>query len=254
MKSANYDDLLQRTWFYRFVLPDGRCTRTYDDGALDAIHDTRWSMLESVLTQRFGASLRGGRAIDLACHQGWFAAKLAARGADDVLGVDARAEHIADATSMGHALELPHLRFLQSDVHALSSAALGTFDVVLLFGLIYHLENPVGALRVARELTAPGGVCVIETQISPGISGWMDYGSYRFVRPIKGSFAIIDETDDTHGPEASTTGICLVPSREAMGWILGKLGFSRVEEVPVPSDGYEQLVHHKRAMFACYCD
>ncbi|HET8897906.1 MAG TPA: methyltransferase domain-containing protein [Rhodanobacteraceae bacterium] len=179
---------------------------------------------------------------------------MAARGADEVLGVDARAEHVADASLIRDALGLSRLRFQQSDVHTLDTAALGRFDLVLLFGLIYHLENPVGALRIARELTAPGGVCVIETQIAPGVSGWMDYGSYRFVRPIKGSFAIIDEIDDTHGPEASTTGICLVPSLDAMHWILGKLGFSRVEEVPVPADGYEQHVHHKRAMFACYLD
>jgi len=72
------------------------------------------------------------------------------------------------------------------------------------------------------------------------------------VRPLKGSFGIIDETDDTHGPEASTTGICLVPSVEALLWILGKLGFSRVEVLPPPADAYEQIKHGKRVMVAAW--
>ena len=110
----------------------------------------------------------------------------------------------------------------------------------------------MGALRVARSLTRR--LCVVETQVVPGMTGWVDYGSYRFVRPLKGSFGIIDEIDDTHGPEASTTGICLVPSVEALCWIMQRVGFSRVEVLPVPHDGYEQLVHHKRVMVAGWVD
>lgn len=254
MQGPEQDNISQKVWFYRFELPDGRVTPTYDDGALDAVHDTRLVMLESVLTASFGPDLEGHKAVDLACHQGWFGTKLAQRGADSVLAVDARAEHIADATMISDALGLKNMQCLQSDVHALEPSSLGTFDVVLMFGLIYHLENPIGALRIAQALTAKGGVCLVETQIVPGLSGWVDYGSYRFVRPLKGSFGIIDETEETHGPEASTTGICLVPSLEALFWILRKIGFDRVEQVPVPENGYEQLRYHKRSMVACYVD
>ncbi len=96
-----------------------------------------------------------------------------------------------------------------------------------MMGLLYHLENPVGALRTCRALCRK--LCLIETQIVPGMSGWVDYGGYQYVRPLKGSFGIIDETGDTHGPEASITGICLVPSLEALLWILEKVGFSQVQ-------------------------
>ncbi|HEY0178136.1 MAG TPA: DUF1698 domain-containing protein [Dokdonella sp.] len=250
--SANERRILDKTWFYRFDLPDGRTTSTYDDGALDSIHETRLAMLRGVVERRFGDSLAGRSAIDIACHQGWFATKLAAWGADDVLAVDARSEHVADTTLMRDALGLANLRVQQADVHALDAAALGTFDLVLMLGLIYHLENPVGALRVARALTR--GICVVETQIVPGLSGVVDYGSYRFVRPLKGSFGIVDETEETHGPEASTTGICLVPSLDALFWILRKIGFARVELVEPPADAYEQLRYGKRVMVVGYVD
>lgn len=243
---------LSKTWFYPFRLPSGHVTTTYDGGALDAIHATRLSMLKAALRAEYGDSIAGRNVIDIACHQGWFSVQLAQMGARDVLAVDARTEHVADATLIRDALGLSNLRIEQSDVHALSPANVGTFDIVLMLGLIYHLENPVGALRVARALTKR--VCLVETQIVPGMTGVVDYGSFRFVRPLKGSFGIIDETEETHGPEASTTGICLVPSLEALFWILRKIGFSRVEMLPPPEDAYEQLRYGKRVMVAAYVD
>ena len=250
--SAIEQRILDKTWFYRFTLPSGKVTSTYDDGALDLIHDTRLAMLQQVIDRHFGGSLAGRNAVDIACHQGWFATKLAGWNADDVLAVDARAEHVADTTLIRDALQLDKLRVEQSDVHALDPARMGRFDLVLMLGLIYHLENPVGALRQARALCR--NACVVETQVVPGLSGMVDYGSYRFVRPLKGSFGIIDETDDTHGPEASTTGICLVPSVEALLWIMRKIGFARVELLPPPADAYEQLLHGKRVMVVGYVD
>ncbi|HEX5122797.1 MAG TPA: DUF1698 domain-containing protein [Rhodanobacteraceae bacterium] len=244
--------VLSKTWFYPFRLPSGQVTTTYDGGALDAIHATRLSMLQAALRDEFGDSIAERTVVDIACHQGWFSTKLAQMGAKDVLAIDARDEHVADATLIRDALGLRNMRVAQSDVHALTRDAYGTFDIVLMLGLIYHLENPVGALRVARALAKR--ICLVETQIVPGMTGMVDYGSYRFVRPLKGSFGIIDETEETHGPEASTTGICLVPSLEALFWILRKVGFSRVELLPPPADAYEQLRYGKRVMVAAYVD
>lgn len=244
--------VLSKTWFYPFRLPGGQVTTTYDGGALDAIHATRLVMLQTALRAEFGDSIADRSVIDIACHQGWFSTKVAEMGARDVLAIDARAEHVADATLIRDALGLRNMRVAQSDVHALTPQAPGTFDIVLMLGLIYHLENPVGALRVARALTRR--ICLVETQIVPGMTGMVDYGSYRFVRPLKGSFGIVDETEETHGPEASTTGICLVPSLEALFWILRKVGFSRVDLLPPPADAYEQLRYGKRVMVAAYVD
>lgn len=239
---------LGQTWFYPFRLPSGHTTPTYDGGALDQIHATRTQMLDAALDTEFGSDRSGLSALDMACHQGWFSAHLAQSGFGQITGVDTRAEHVRDASLIRDVLRLDHWRVVQSDIHDLTPENAGTHDLVLCFGLIYHLENPVGALRVARNLCRR--LCLVETQVVPGLTGWVDYGSYRFVRPLKGSFGIIDETGETHGPEASTTGICLVPSVEALVWIMQRIGFSRVEVLPVPDDGYEQLVHRKRVMVA----
>jgi ubiquinone/menaquinone biosynthesis C-methylase UbiE len=243
-------EVLARDWFYRFSLPSGRVTGSAHPPDVLAIHDTRWAMAETALRRAFpeGASRAG--ALDLACHQGWFSLKLREFGFGSVHGIDARAQHVEDARLIAAAKGMEHVAFSRGDVHALTPAIAGTHDLVLCFGLLYHLENPVGALRVARSLCRR--LCLIETQVAPGQTGVVDYGSYRFVKPIEGSFVIVDETGETHGPEASTLGISLIPSLEALHFILRKVGFSKVEPLPVPEDGYEQLKYGKRVLLAAW--
>lgn len=57
------------------------------------------------------------------------------------------------------------------DFMTMDLAVLGTFDVVLFFGVIYHLEEPLRALRRLRQITR--GVAVIETEavLLPGPRG-----------------------------------------------------------------------------------
>lgn len=242
------DQALAREWFYAYELPDGRVTPTYHGFDIQPIHDTRWRMLDACLAERLGADRAGLSALDMASHQGWFAVNLARSGFGRVLGVDARESHVADSRLIASVYGLDALEFRQGDVHALTAQDTGPFDLVLMFGLLYHLENPVGALRKCRELC--GGLCVIETQVVPGLAGYVDYGSYQYVKKLEGSFGIVDETEETHGPEASTEGICLVPSLDALLWILRKVGFSRVDVLQPPDDAYEQLKYHKRVMVA----
>jgi SAM-dependent methyltransferase len=246
--SSLIDQALAREWFYSYRLPDGRTTPTYHGVDIQAIHDTRWQMARACLEQRLGDDYAGLSAIDLASHQGWFAVKLAQAGFGRVLGVDARSSHVEDSSLIADIYGLDRLSFRQGDVHQLDAEALGAFDVVLMFGLLYHLEDPIGALRACRALCR--NLCLIETQIVPGMTGFVDYGGYQYVRPLKGSFGIVDETGDTHGPEASITGICLVPSLDALLWILEKVGFAGAAVLAPPDDAYEQLRFHKRVMVA----
>jgi len=237
-----------RQWFYCYDLPDGSSTSTYHDTDIHVIHDSRWKMLESCLDRNLGTDRNGLSALDLASHQGWFSVNMARAGFSPVLGIDARQSHVDDSNLIARIYEMDQLTFHKGDLHDQSVDKLGQFDVVLMLGLLYHLENPVGALRKCRELCK--NLCIIETQIVPGMTGFVDYGSYQYVRPLKGSFGIIDEMEDTHGPEASVTGICLVPSLDALMWLLEKVGFSSATILEPPEDAYEQLRFHKRVMIA----
>ncbi|MBS0589666.1 MAG: methyltransferase domain-containing protein [Proteobacteria bacterium] len=247
-RDALYARALAKHWFYPLTLPDGRKLTSSHDGRVDAIHHTRARMLDAFLADRFADDRSALGAIDLACHQGWFSLQLARAGFGRVEAVDARREHVEDAALLADIYQSNAMRARQSDVFALKPDVDGTHDLVLMFGLLYHLENPIGALRVARALARRA--CVIETQVVPHMAGMVDWGSYEYVRPLKGCFGIIDEVDETHAPEASVTGVCLAPSTEGLLWLLRAIGFREAWVLPVPSDGYEQLRHGKRVMVA----
>jgi hypothetical protein len=243
-----FEQIHDREWFYAYELPDGSRTRTYHGGELDAIHETRWEMLRHRVEAQFGSACGDLRAVDLASHQGYFSVRLAQLGFGEVLGVEARASHVADSRLVASAYGLEQVSFDQGDIFELDPSGMGQFDLVAMLGLLYHLENPVGALRLCRALCRK--LCIIETQLVPGLSGPVDFGSYRFVRPLQGTFGLIDETGETHGPETGVTGICMVPSLDALTWLLHKVGFREVAVLPPPEHAYEQLRFGKRVMVA----
>ncbi len=246
------DEILSRKWFYSFELPSGRRTESYLPAGVESIHTTRLEMLLRALEPVAGQRWSDLTAVDLAGHQGYFSSALARKGCADVLVVDVRPEHIESARLIADVYELGNMRFAVHDVEKLEPEILGEFDVTVMFGLLYHLENPLRALRLARRLTKR--VCVIETQIVPNLSGMTDWGSHSFAKPMIGSFALIDETEELPGGESGHSGLCLCPSLEALTWILRRIGFDRVEVIPPPPDGNEQLVHGKRAVVAAYLD
>src|SRR5205807_5462223 len=112
-------------------------------------------MIEPVARDALAAAGTGATAIDLACSEGWFSQRLLDWGATSALGVDIRDVNVRRATLVRDhfGIDPATLSFLRADVHALDAERLGTFDVVLVLGLVYHLEDPVGMLRIARALT-----------------------------------------------------------------------------------------------------
>jgi hypothetical protein len=54
--------------------------------------------------------------------------------------------------------------------------------------LIYHLEIGRRLARGAADLAA----CAWSRPVVPNLSGPVDWGAYRFVKPLKGVFGLID--------------------------------------------------------------
>ncbi|NJD87156.1 MAG: DUF1698 domain-containing protein [Betaproteobacteria bacterium] len=252
MDKALLERIRARKWFYQFDLPDGTRTECYLPPGVEGVHTTRLAMLDEALARRFGPSLQGNTAVDLACHEGYFAFHLARRGASPVLGLDARPEHVADATMMAGAVGATAFSARVIDLEQAKAADIGTHDITLMLGLLYHLENPVRALRLARAVTRKA--LYLETQVVPHMTAMVDWGSYAFQRRMVGVFGIVDEIGEEHAPEAGVGGICLAPSIESLEWLLRKVGFASVERLVPPAGGYEQHVGEKRAMFAAYVD
>jgi len=242
--------ILGREWFYEFELPSGKRTRSYLPDEVKSIHRTRERMVFDYLDRRVAGRWSELRCLDIGCHEGYFALQLARRGCRQVLGIDARDAHVADAALVRDVYGLENLTFQRGNILELTNADLGRFDIVLLLGLLYHVPDIVGALNAARALTA--GTCVIETQVAPELPATVEWGSRQWTKAIQGSFALVDETEElgTGNAEASVESISFVPSRNALKFLLPRVGFDRVEFLPPPANGNEQMVRGVRVAVA----
>jgi SAM-dependent methyltransferase len=108
-------------------------------------------------------SLRGKRVLDIGCRDGLYSFECETLGAAEVIGID------NDVSPAAVEFLIP---FFKSKVkmHELNLLDLrpqtfGTFDVVILAGVLYHLRYPFYGLKIIRDVLKDGGVLVLETAI-----------------------------------------------------------------------------------------
>jgi hypothetical protein len=246
------DQILSREWFYEFPLPGGKYTRSYLPEFARSIHTSRAKMLFDFLNSCVGGDWHELQCLDLACHEGYFALKLALKGCRRVVGLDARREHLESAALIRQVHGLGNLTFVHGDVQRLDASTPGVFDVVLAFGILYHVHDLVGTIRNLRAVT--GGVCLIETQVAPELDGSMEWGSQEWSKPIQGCLALVDEADDLDSgiKETGLSPVSLVPSLRGLLFMLERAGFERTAILEPGPDAHEQHRRGKRVMVAAF--
>jgi tRNA (mo5U34)-methyltransferase len=236
-------------WMYPWQLTEDVITPVLDPELPD-VHRTRLELIEGPVRTVLSAAGPNARVIDLACNEGWFSHRMLEWGASYVLGVDIRPRLIERAALLRTHFGIPtnRMELRCADVFDLDIAELGTFDVVLCLGLIYHLENPVGALRIARGLTR--GICAIESQLTKQNEPIMlGNGKADFYEESPASFAARVETDWESNMLASAGGVVsLTPNRAALLQGAEAAGFVELE-LAQPAPGHNpQYVAGDRAV------
>jgi len=105
------------------------------------------------------------RILDLGCGEGVYSIEAGLRGAE-VVALDARTQRMSQGAACAERHGLGNVRFIQEDVRRVTRKTLGSFDVVYLLGLLYHLDAPdvFSVLKNVRSLCA--GLLVVDTLIS----------------------------------------------------------------------------------------
>jgi tRNA (mo5U34)-methyltransferase len=134
------DQVHARFRYHSIDLPDGGILP-----GLQTIDHLRWRL------DHFGlpADLHGKRVLDVGAWDGWFSFECERRGAD-VVAVDCVA---LDTFIEAKQLIGSKVEYLTLDVNELSARRLGRFDIVLFFGVLYHLRHPLLGLEKAVELS-----------------------------------------------------------------------------------------------------
>jgi SAM-dependent methyltransferase len=240
---------------YPWPLRDGTVAPVHSD-ELTSVHQTRREMIEPVVRAALANAEPTVRVLDLGCNEGLFAHLALAWGAAYVLACDIREVNIRRATAIRDHYGVPpaSLEFRCADALALDPAN-GQFDLVLALGLIYHLEDPVGALRVARRMLAPGGLCVVESQLTrrrePVVHGW---GSSSELHESPASFAVRFENEPENLLVSASGVLSLIPNAPALEIAMHAAGFSDVRWLEADPAHEEQYVTRDRGIIVGRAD
>lgn len=217
------------TWTYPFDLGNGVTTPLHTDWMAES-HATRSRITFSRLDEIYGGRWDQIRCLDVACNEGYFGVEVCRRGAKEVVAFDARDVNIEKAEFIKQHFGYERLSFHRADVGDLTPDLFGVFDLTLCLGLLYHLENPMDAIRRIRAVTTD--VCMIDTQVlrgsSPATTAWITEDRLIETESVIG---IIEEPDAVWNPAASVTGLSLVMNYSALLLMLKHAGFREVERV-----------------------
>jgi tRNA (mo5U34)-methyltransferase len=127
-------------WFQKVELGPGAFT----PGRSDPIHEK---------LPNFGLpeDLTGLRVLDIGCAEGFFSFEAERRGGREVIGIDSSPECVRRFDIVKAARSSSATAFLLS-VYDLDPERLGTFDLILFYGVFYHLKHPQLALERIRSV------------------------------------------------------------------------------------------------------
>src|SRR5437868_8552139 len=149
-------------------------------------------------------------AIDVGCGLGFFSALLEEAGLT-VKGFDGRLANVIEVRR-----RFPRIPFAERDIEDRGIVELGEFDLVLCFGLLYHLENPMQAIRHLRALTGSG--LLLESMCVPGS------GSTMMLR------------EEPRQEDQSLTDTAVYPTETCLVKMLYRAGFAAVYRALVMPD------------------
>src|SRR5260370_648973 len=173
--------------------------------------------------KRLKPTLRLSNGVDAGCGVGFFSQRVEECNMN-VCGFDGREENVAEARR-----RFPQIPFEQGDIEERTILQLGRFDLVLCFGLLYHLENPLLAIRNLRGLTEK--CLLLESMCLP---------------EEKPSMLLREEPRQG---DQSLTNVACYPSEGSLVKMLYRAGFAavyRVVSLPDHDDFRETTDHARR--------
>jgi tRNA (mo5U34)-methyltransferase len=99
----------------------------------------------------FPESLEGKRVLDIAPWNGFFSFECARRGAREVVALGPEDPMDTGFEQTRALLDIQNVRYVRGSIYDLAKFDLGSFDVILFLGLIYHLRHPLLALDIIHD-------------------------------------------------------------------------------------------------------
>jgi SAM-dependent methyltransferase len=179
--------------------------KVFNDELAVAINRARMDFIEGL-----ALPLEGRRVLDVGAGIGHFAEFYRRMGAT-VVAIEGRSDNVDEMQRL-----YPQIEVHVGDVQEVDLTALGRFDVVHCFGLLYHLDSPVGVLRRIERVCRD--VLLLETIVCDSS------------RPV------MLLTDEPTAMNQALTGLGCRPSPSFVAMALNRLGFPFVYGATRPPD------------------
>ncbi len=127
-------------WFLKMELPGGLVTPGWSD-----------PKLEKLPYYGLPDDLTGARVLDIGHAEGFFSFEAERRGAADVVGIE-NYPPMARKFEICRAAYGSRVRAHLTSVYDLNPKTFGTFDLVMFFGVLYHLRHPLLALEKVHSV------------------------------------------------------------------------------------------------------
>ena len=207
-----HGQLLKKGWWHSFELPDGSIIEGVNDLAAQKRRLAQYPIPDD---------LRGKRVLDIGAWDGWFSFEMERRGAEVVA---------IDRWENPRFYEIRHLLgsrvdYREMDVYDLHPDKIGTFDLVLFLGVLYHIKHPLLALE--RVCSVTRNMAIVESFVlhEPGDRKLIEFFEYD---ELGGQF------DNWFGPTVS-----------ALAAMCRTAGFARVAVSNVQDYGAAVTCHRK---------
>jgi len=161
MTQTGQDELRKKVyslpWFHQLDLGEGVVTPGR----------TPLEALRTVADAYFNMPLAGKSVLDIGCSDGFNSFEALRRGAAHVLAADHfmwhRDRRCREAFELARSRIAPELMDVDIDVLDMTRERIGTFDIVLLAGVLYHLRNPFLAIERIAPLVRQ--TMILETHL-----------------------------------------------------------------------------------------
>jgi tRNA (mo5U34)-methyltransferase len=167
-----------------------------------------------------GDTAKGASVLDIGCWDGFNALEAVRRGASRVVALDHSVWHhhpwaSRQTVELVREVAAPALEIVDLDLHAITPATMGRFDVVLFCGVLYHLRDMLAGLTAAASVA--DRMLIVETHMDAA----------DLARPA----AVFYPGAELNGDASNWWG----PNQLCVEAMLSVLGFPKVEYTPHPT-------------------
>jgi tRNA (mo5U34)-methyltransferase len=161
-------EFADKGWWHSFELPDG--------SRIDGVSDLD-AQKRRIAQFPIPGDLRGKRVLDIGAWDGWFSFEMERRGAD-VVAIDRweNPRFYEIRSLLGSRVDYREL-----DVYDLHPDKIGTFDIVLFMGVLYHVKHPLLALERVCSVTTDMAIVesfVLKDQTDRNLLEFFEYDEF----------------------------------------------------------------------------